>query len=86
MLILKRRQGQAIDVGEDVRIILQEIRGGHAKIAIVAPKQVRVRRTESARSVTEANKQAAAAGLRSGVVSQVARVDKLLLKVEQEAE
>ena len=52
MLILKRRQGQAIDVGEDVRIILQEIRGTHAKIAIVAPKQVRVIRSEMERVAT----------------------------------
>jgi carbon storage regulator len=83
MLILKRRQGQAIDVGEDVRIILQEIRGTHAKIAIVAPKEVRVTRSEIARSISEENKKAAEAGLKADVASQITRVDKLLQKVEQ---
>ena len=82
MLILKRREGQAIDVGEDVRIILQEIRGTHAKIAIVAPKQVRVKRSEMVLTVSEENRRAAEAGQRSDVMSQISRVDKLLHKVE----
>jgi carbon storage regulator len=85
MLILKRREGQAIDVGEDIRIILQEIRGTHAKIAIVAPKQVRVKRSEMVLTVSEENKKAAEAGLRSDVMSQISRVDSLLHKVEQES-
>jgi len=82
MLILKRREGQAIDVGEDVRIILQEIRGTHAKIAIVAPKDVRVKRSEMVLAVSEENRRAAEAGQRSDVMSQISRVDKLLHKVE----
>ncbi|HVP58689.1 MAG TPA: carbon storage regulator [bacterium] len=86
MLILKRRQGQAIDVGEDVKIILQEIRGSHAKIAIVAPKQVRVTRSEIARSISEENKKAAEAGLKADVTSQITRVDNLLHKVGQTSE
>jgi len=28
MLVLKRKEGQAIDVGGNVRIILKEVRGG----------------------------------------------------------
>jgi carbon storage regulator len=82
MLILKRREGQAIDVGEDVRIILQEIRGGHAKIAIVAPKEVRVKRSEMVLAVSEENRRAAEAGQRSDLMNQISRVDKLLHKVE----
>ena len=55
MLVLKRKEGQSIDVGENVRIVLQEIRGGHAKIGIVAPKGVRVKRTEIEESVAREN-------------------------------
>jgi carbon storage regulator len=86
MLILKRRQGQAIDVGEDVRIILQEIRGTHAKIAIVAPKGIRVTRAEIARSISEENKRAAQTGLTCGVASQINLADKLLHKVGRTSE
>lgn len=55
MLVLKRKEGQSIDVGENVRIVLQEIRGGHAKIGIEAPKGVRVKRTEIEESVAREN-------------------------------
>ena len=58
MLVLKRKEGQSIDVGENVRIVLREIRGGHAKIGIVAPKGVRVKRTEIEESVARENMKA----------------------------
>jgi carbon storage regulator len=59
MLVLKRKQGQAIDVGDDVRITLKEIRGGHVKVVISAPKGVRVQRSEIALEISEANRRAA---------------------------
>lgn len=59
MLILKRKQGQAIDVGDDVRITLKEIRGGHVKVLISAPKDVRVQRTEMTLEISEENRRAA---------------------------
>ena len=55
MLVLKRKEGQSIDVGDNVRIVLREIHGGHVKIGIVAPKDVRVRRTEIEASVALEN-------------------------------
>jgi carbon storage regulator len=59
MLVLKRKQGQAIDVGGNVRIILKEVRGGHVKVAIVAPKEVRVTRSEVRQSIEVENRKAA---------------------------
>jgi carbon storage regulator len=59
MLVLKRKQGQAIDVGDDVRIILKEVRGAHVKIAISAPRGVRVQRTEVTRQISAENRKAA---------------------------
>jgi len=59
MLILKRRMGEGIDVGNNVRIVLKEISGGHVKIGIEAPSGIRVRRSETAASVEEENLRAA---------------------------
>lgn len=59
MLVLKRKQGQGIDVGENVRIILQEVRGGQVKLAIVAPSEVRVKRSEMTDSISRENIRAA---------------------------
>jgi carbon storage regulator len=59
MLILKRKQGQAIDVGDDVRIILQDIRGGQVKIGILAPKDIRIKRSEISEGIEQENIRAA---------------------------
>jgi carbon storage regulator len=59
MLILKRKMGEGIDVGENVRIVLKEISGGHVKIGIEAPTDIRVKRSETATSIEEENLRAA---------------------------
>ncbi len=59
MLILKRKMGEGIDVGDNVRIVLKEISGGHVKIGIEAPTDIRVKRSETAASIEEENLRAA---------------------------
>jgi carbon storage regulator len=61
MLVLKRKPGQAIDVGDNVRIILEEINGSEVKVVIAAPRDVRVRRTEIAEHIKAENLKAAKA-------------------------
>ena len=59
MLILKRKMGEGIDVGDNVRIVLKEISGGHVKIGIEAPTNIRVKRSEVAVSIRQENLKAA---------------------------
>jgi carbon storage regulator len=59
MLILKRKMGEGIDVGNNIRIVLKEISGGHVKIGIEAPTDISVRRSETAVSIEEENVRAA---------------------------
>lgn len=59
MLVLKRKEGQAIEVGKDIRIILKEIRRGHVKVIISAPDDVRIKRAESEKEVRLENRRAA---------------------------
>lgn len=59
MLVLKRKQGQAIDVGKDIRIILKEIKGGHVKVVISAPRGIRIRRSEVEMEIGAENLKAA---------------------------
>lgn len=59
MLILKRKMGEGIDVGDNVRIVLKEINGGHVKIGIEAPTDIRVKRSEITISIEEENLRAA---------------------------
>lgn len=46
MLILTRRSGETITIGDDVRVAVLGIRGSEVKIGITAPKEVAVHREE----------------------------------------
>ena len=46
MLVLSRKSGEEILIGDDVRLVVNRISGGRVKIAIAAPKNVRVVRGE----------------------------------------
>ncbi|QDS94696.1 hypothetical protein FF011L_34760 [Roseimaritima multifibrata] len=46
MLVLSRKIGERITIGEDIRIIITRIANGRVTIGIDAPKQIAVRRNE----------------------------------------
>ena len=46
MLILTRRVGEALVIGDDVKLSLLEIQGNQVRIGIDAPKEVSVHRSE----------------------------------------
>jgi len=46
MLVLARKPNQSIHIGEDVRIVVVQIRSGRVRLGIEAPAHVRVRRNE----------------------------------------
>ena len=46
MLTLTRRAGQRIRIGDDIIVVVREVRGGHVKIGIQAPMEWPVYRGE----------------------------------------
>jgi carbon storage regulator len=46
MLILSRRVGETLIIGDDVRTTILEIRGNQVRIGITAPKEIPVHREE----------------------------------------
>lgn len=46
MLILSRKVKQSIDIGDDIRIVINSINGSRVSVAIDAPDHVRIRRSE----------------------------------------
>lgn len=46
MLVLSRKKGESIDIGDDIRITVTEVINGKVKIGIDAPRSVNVRRSE----------------------------------------
>ncbi len=46
MLVLTRRLGEAITIGENIRIVVVDISGHQVKLGIDAPKEVEIYREE----------------------------------------
>ncbi len=59
MLILTRRLGESIQIGDDIRLTFLDIKGKQIRIGIEAPKDVIVHREEVYRMIQEQNLQAA---------------------------
>ena len=58
MLSLARRVGQKIRIGEDIVVVVREIRGRQVKLGIEAPEHVRVLREEIYEETAQANLEA----------------------------
>lgn len=61
MLILTRRMGEGLFIGDDIRITVLEIRGRQIRLGIEAPANVVVLREEIYRRIQEENLRAAEA-------------------------
>ncbi len=55
MLVLTRKPGEQILIGDDIVITVLDSRGEGVRIGIDAPKGVKIHREEVIRAVTEAN-------------------------------
>ena len=53
MLILTRRSGEAVIVGDNVRIAVLDIRGNQVRLGVDAPREVTVHREEVYRRIAE---------------------------------
>jgi carbon storage regulator len=61
VLILTRKIGESIMVGDDVKISVVEIRARHVRLGVDAPQDMAIHREEVYRKIQEANLAAAAA-------------------------
>ena len=63
MLILTRKVGESIAVGDDVVIRILDVKGKQVRLGIQAPAQTSVHRQEIYERIQEENREAAQAGL-----------------------
>ena len=57
MLILTRKVGESLLIGDDVSITILNIRGNQIKVGIKAPKEVSVHREEIYQRIQQAKEQ-----------------------------
>lgn len=46
MLILTRRSGEGLRIGEDIKVVILEVKGNQVRIGIDAPQEIQVHREE----------------------------------------
>jgi len=59
MLILTRKPGESVFIGDGIKITIVEIKGNQIRVGIDAPKEMRIYREEIYYQIIEENKQAA---------------------------
>ena len=57
MLVLSRRAGESIVLGEDITVTVLEVRGDVVRIGIDAPRSLKVHRSELLAQLEESNRQ-----------------------------
>jgi len=74
MLILTRKLGESIAIGDDIKISIVEMKGRQLRIGIQAPPHIPVHRYEVYQAIQEQNVKAAAPDIHLGDVwNQVSR-------------
>jgi carbon storage regulator len=71
MLVLTRRAGESVRIGDDVTVTVLDVRGEVVRVGIQAPRSVAVHRDEIYRALRHANQQAAASATRATTGSAV---------------
>jgi carbon storage regulator len=59
MLILTRKSGEVIRIGDDIILRVLEVRGSQVRLGVEAPADVRIYREEVYRAIQRENQQAA---------------------------
>lgn len=58
MLVLTRKPGQKILIGDDIVVQVVDVQGDNVKIAVEAPKQIKIYREELYAAIIRENKEA----------------------------
>jgi len=69
MLIITRRKGQRIVLGNDIEIVITDISRSGVKIGVIAPSSLTILRAEVRDAVVQANRDAASGDFAEPVLS-----------------
>ncbi len=58
MLVLTRKEGEGIIIGDDIKITIVELKGGGVRVGIDAPRDLKVHRQEVFERIKQENKEA----------------------------
>ncbi len=79
MLILTRKLGESVTIGDDVKITILGVRGRQVRLGIIAPQKVTIHREEVYFKIQEENKRAVGSTL-----DEVSRIATMIRAGNQE--
>lgn len=71
MLILTRKPGESLYIGDNLKVTIVEIKGNQIRVGIDAPPEYRIYREEIYLQILEENKKAADAGVSGDALEQI---------------
>ncbi|EPG73135.1 carbon storage regulator [Leptospira fainei serovar Hurstbridge str. BUT 6] len=74
MLVLARRTNESIIIGDDIEIVIVDIKGDQVKIGVKAPKEVSVHRAEVYREIQAENRKAAGAKIKPEELGKIGNI------------
>jgi len=75
MLVLTRKLGESVTIGDDIKITILGVRGRQVRLGIIAPQKVTIHREEIYFKIQEENKRAVESS-----VEEVARIADIIRK------
>ncbi|MER2121811.1 MAG: carbon storage regulator CsrA [Solibacillus sp.] len=63
MLVLSRKKGETIMIGDQIEVKVISVEGDQVKLGILAPKSVKVHRSEVFEAIQQQNKEALASSV-----------------------
>lgn len=60
MLVLSRKTGESIMIGDHIELKVLSVEGDQVKLGIIAPKSIKVHRSEVFKAIQEQNREALA--------------------------
>ena len=73
MLILSRRAGESVTIGNDIKVRVVSVSGNQVRLGIEAPREIKVLREEIIRAIEEENRAAAEAAGATRRIEDVAK-------------
>lgn len=75
MLVLSRKKGESIMIGDQIELMILGLEGDTIRIGIQAPKQIQVYRKEVYEAIRQSNQEASNSRMEPGQIIQIFRKD-----------
>lgn len=73
MLVLSRKKGESIMIGDQIELVVLGLDGDAVRIGIQAPKQIQVFRKEVYEAIRQSNKEASNSSIELGQLARIIR-------------